>query len=262
MKTSVNRNKTKAILSGACFAVVALIWLFYNYYIFTNITFIISALVGIGYILLSVGMFACRPGIGVAGCAAVSLNSLIYFLTVKGLSGVYILQTGLYAAAYVILILALTVKKNNNVFGILSSALILAYLFLIILQYGQIGVLAFIEYAAAAVGAVLAGFAVIQMRTQPTDEQELQAQELQAQEPEESVPTGKYAPIGAWTYFGYTLLFSIPLVGLIFLLVYAFSDANINRRNFARSYFCSLLFALIVVLILALCGVNFSNLRY
>jgi hypothetical protein len=59
----------------------------------------------------------------------------------------------------------------------------------------------------------------------------------------------EYEPIGAWGYFGYQLLFSIPVVGFILLIVFSLSDSNINRRNFARSYFCS--FALVVIVIIA-----------
>ena len=51
----------------------------------------------------------------------------------------------------------------------------------------------------------------------------------------------KYRPLSAWEYFGYTLLFSIPIVGFICMIVFAFNDSNINRRSFARSFFCSLL---------------------
>ena len=65
----------------------------------------------------------------------------------------------------------------------------------------------------------------------------------------------KYRPLSAWAYFGYSILFSIPLVGFIFLIVFSFSDANINRRNYARSYFIILLLAVILVIILALTGV-------
>ena len=56
----------------------------------------------------------------------------------------------------------------------------------------------------------------------------------------------QYRPLSPWAYFGYMLLFSIPIIGFIMLIIFSFSDANINRRNFARSYFCVLLFALIV----------------
>ncbi len=47
----------------------------------------------------------------------------------------------------------------------------------------------------------------------------------------------EYKPLGMWAYFGYEILFSIPIVGFIFLLVFSFgATKNINLRNFARSY--------------------------
>ncbi len=60
----------------------------------------------------------------------------------------------------------------------------------------------------------------------------------------------KYKPISAWGYFGYNLLFAIPIAGLILLIVFAFDDSNINRKNYARSYFCALLIIIIVLIIL------------
>ena len=57
----------------------------------------------------------------------------------------------------------------------------------------------------------------------------------------------QYRPLGAWSYFGYSILFSLPLIGFIALLICAFSDSNIVRRSFARSYFCSFLVVLIVL---------------
>ena len=61
----------------------------------------------------------------------------------------------------------------------------------------------------------------------------------------------EYRPISMWGYFGYELLFSIPCVGFVLLIVFAAGGAkNINLRNFARSYFCFLLIAVILVLIL------------
>ena len=56
----------------------------------------------------------------------------------------------------------------------------------------------------------------------------------------------KYRPLGAWAYFGYNLLFSIPVLNIILLLVFSFSNRNINRRNYARSFWCGLLVVLIL----------------
>lgn len=57
----------------------------------------------------------------------------------------------------------------------------------------------------------------------------------------------QFKPLGAWAYFGYTLLFAIPVIGWIFLLVFALGGTqNLNLRGFARSYFCALLVWLIL----------------
>ncbi|MDO4798453.1 MAG: hypothetical protein Q4A01_10620 [Coriobacteriales bacterium] len=68
-------------------------------------------------------------------------------------------------------------------------------------------------------------------------------------------------PLGAWTYFGLSILFSIPIVGLICLIVFSFSDANINRRNYARSYFCMLLLVLVLVAVLFFTGLLGSTIE-
>lgn len=62
----------------------------------------------------------------------------------------------------------------------------------------------------------------------------------------------EYRPISAWGYFGYSLLFAIPLVGFICLIIFSFDDSNINRRNYARSFWCALLIAVIFLVILFL----------
>ena len=69
--------------------------------------------------------------------------------------------------------------------------------------------------------------------------------------PVDNIPE-EYRPISMWGYFGYELLFSIPCVGFILLLVFAFGGTtNVNVRNFARSYFCFILIMLILSIILA-----------
>ena len=59
----------------------------------------------------------------------------------------------------------------------------------------------------------------------------------------------EYEPLGPWAYFGYSLLFSIPIVGFILLIVFSCKNSNINRRNYARSYWCGLIIAAIIVAI-------------
>ena len=66
----------------------------------------------------------------------------------------------------------------------------------------------------------------------------------------------EYAPISMWGYFGYQILFAIPFIGFIVLIIIAIGAKNINLKNFARSYFCLLIIALIVGAILVVTGVG------
>ena len=58
-----------------------------------------------------------------------------------------------------------------------------------------------------------------------------------------------YRPISAWGYFWLTVLYAIPVLGWLVLLINAIGSKNRNRRNFARSYFCALLLAVIIAVI-------------
>ena len=64
----------------------------------------------------------------------------------------------------------------------------------------------------------------------------------------------KYRPLGAWKYFWLNVLFSIPVIGFIFLIVFACSGKNINRRSYARSFFCGLIIGLIVLAVIVVVG--------
>ncbi len=79
----------------------------------------------------------------------------------------------------------------------------------------------------------------------------------------------EYKPVSPWGYLGLQILYCIPVIGFIFLLVHTFSDGNLNRRNFARSYWCALLVtviliivAVIIVLLLTLIGINVADMAY
>ena len=59
----------------------------------------------------------------------------------------------------------------------------------------------------------------------------------------------QFKPISAWGYIGYSILFAIPVLGLILLIVFSISDRNINRRSYARSYFCWVLITIVMVIL-------------
>lgn len=83
---------------------------------------------------------------------------------------------------------------------------------------------------------------------------------------EETLPE-KFRPIKPWGYVGYSLLFALPLIGLIMMIVYATKDDNINRRNYARSFLWMMLLAIAISLVVSLVfgatfATVFSNLNY
>lgn len=71
----------------------------------------------------------------------------------------------------------------------------------------------------------------------------------------------EYKPISMWGYFGYEILFSIPIIGFIIALVFGFcgGTTNVNLKNFARSYFCALIIALVIIVLFALLGVSLTS---
>ena len=65
-----------------------------------------------------------------------------------------------------------------------------------------------------------------------------------------------YKPLSPWAYFGYQILFSIPIIGFICLIIFSFNNNNINRKNFARSFFCVYILLAIVFGIIAALGLG------
>ena len=71
---------------------------------------------------------------------------------------------------------------------------------------------------------------------------------------ENNIPE-EYTPISMWGYFGYSILFAIPVVGLICIIVFSFGGSrNINLRNYARSFFCWLIIGAVIFIILLIFG--------
>ena len=63
-------------------------------------------------------------------------------------------------------------------------------------------------------------------------------------------------PLSPWVYLGLMLLFYIPIVGIVLMIVYSFDNSNVNRRNFARSYFCLFLISIFLGIILSVIGAS------
>lgn len=60
----------------------------------------------------------------------------------------------------------------------------------------------------------------------------------------------EYKPISPFGYIGYELLFAIPVIGWLIQLIFAICHKNRNVKNFARSFYCVYLLALIIYAIL------------
>ena len=67
-----------------------------------------------------------------------------------------------------------------------------------------------------------------------------------------------YKPISPLGYLGYSLLFCIPIVGLVFMFIYGFGDGNINRRNFARFYLIALCIGIVFFILMLIMSLVFG----
>lgn len=62
-------------------------------------------------------------------------------------------------------------------------------------------------------------------------------------------------PVSMWGYFGYQVLFSLPVIGLVALVLISIYAKNINVRNYACSFYCTLILTIaLLVLVLVLGG--------
>ena len=70
-----------------------------------------------------------------------------------------------------------------------------------------------------------------------------------------NIPTN-YKPLSPWAYFGYSLIFNIPFIGFILLIIFSFDNSNINRRNYARSYWCIYILVIFFIILLIALGLS------
>ena len=68
---------------------------------------------------------------------------------------------------------------------------------------------------------------------------------------EENQLPEKFRPLSMWAYVGYQLLFTVPLVGFICLLVFAFgASSNKNLQNFARGVLALRVIAVVIAILI------------
>ena len=76
----------------------------------------------------------------------------------------------------------------------------------------------------------------------------------------------QYRLLSPWADGGYGLLFTLPVIGWILAIVFALNDDNLNRRNFARGYWCMVLVVVILSIVGMVMGVSimdgFSSYQY
>ena len=53
--------------------------------------------------------------------------------------------------------------------------------------------------------------------------------------PAQTIPTGKYAVASTSSFFWFSLLFSLPVIGFICSIIFSFASKNLNTKHFARS---------------------------
>ena len=69
----------------------------------------------------------------------------------------------------------------------------------------------------------------------------------------------EYRPLSPWAYFGYGILFNIPVIGFILLIIFSLDSSNINRRNYARSYWCIYILVIIFIIVLTVLGTSVTE---
>ena len=84
---------------------------------------------------------------------------------------------------------------------------------------------------------------------------------MKEEEKRKSIPE-EYQPLSMWTYFGYEIVFSLPIIGFIMLLIISLGKTkNKNLKNFARSYFCFQILSISLITILLILFISIYAVR-
>lgn len=87
---------------------------------------------------------------------------------------------------------------------------------------------------------------------QPVPEQNTYAQQPSCPVFNPETLPEQYRPLSAWAYFALQLLYSVPIVGFIFLIIFSFNGGNVHRRSHARSQWIGFIIVAAIALIFLL----------
>lgn len=69
----------------------------------------------------------------------------------------------------------------------------------------------------------------------------------------------RYAPVSTGAFFGYKVLYGIPVIGWICCLIFSFASKNVNKRNFARANLISLILKLVLTVLMVFAVVKVAE---
>lgn len=72
----------------------------------------------------------------------------------------------------------------------------------------------------------------------------------------------EYEPISVGAYLGYMVLFSIPVIGIIMMLVTAFGSGEKSLKNFAKAHLILYVIAVVISIVLILLGAGATGYYY
>ena len=90
------------------------------------------------------------------------------------------------------------------------------------------------------------------------DEQTVYTSESPIQTPE-AQDAVRYAPVSTGAFFGYKILYGIPVIGWILCIVFSFTQKNVNKRNFARATLIGMIISLVLTCLLAFAVVKVAE---
>ena len=91
------------------------------------------------------------------------------------------------------------------------------------------------------------------------DEQTVYTEEPVTCAPAPEQDAARVAPVSTAAFFGYKVLYGIPVIGWILCLVFSFTQKNVNKRNFARATLIGLVISLVITCVIGFAAIKVAE---